>query len=57
MRAVNNVNKTLAPAIVEKNFRLPNDVSALDKFMIELDGTYNKGKLGANAILVCILIR
>ncbi len=47
-KAVNNVNEVIAPALkgIEGT-----DQPLVDKLMIELDGTYNKGKLGANAIL------
>ncbi|MFA5553668.1 MAG: phosphopyruvate hydratase [Phycisphaerae bacterium] len=48
LNAVQNVNKTIAPKIVGMN---PAEQSRIDKLMIELDGTENKGKLGANAIL------
>ncbi len=47
-KAVKNVNTTLAKALVGKDASAQAD---LDKFMIELDGTANKGKLGANALL------
>ncbi|MBP7967022.1 phosphopyruvate hydratase [Candidatus Woesebacteria bacterium] len=47
-KAVHNVNTSIANIL--KN-RSVNDITALDKAMIELDGTENKGKLGANAIL------
>ena len=46
--AVRNVNDLLAPALRGMDVR---DQSALDARMRELDGTANKGKLGANAIL------
>jgi enolase len=46
-KAVKNVNTTLAKALVNKEF----DQRSIDKKMIELDGTENKGRLGANAIL------
>lgn len=49
-KAVDHVNNTLAPALIAKNF----DVTAqneIDKFMIDLDGTENKSKFGANSIL------
>lgn len=46
-KAVKNVNTVLAKALVGKEF----DQRSLDRYMIELDGTKNKGKLGANAIL------
>ena len=46
--AVKNVMKTIAPAIVGMDAAAQ---AALDKRMIALDGTPNKSKLGANAIL------
>lgn len=48
MNAVTNVNTVIAPALLEENGL---DQVAIDNKMIELDGTPNKGKLGANAIL------
>ncbi|MBI5133968.1 MAG: phosphopyruvate hydratase [Candidatus Taylorbacteria bacterium] len=45
--AVANVNGEIAKAIVGKKF----DQASLDKALIALDGTPNKGRLGANAIL------
>ncbi|RKD27503.1 enolase [Caminicella sporogenes DSM 14501] len=47
-KAVNNVNEVIAPEIIGMDAL---DQVAIDKLMIELDGTENKGKLGANAIL------
>ena len=47
-RAVANVNGELAEAVKGID---PADQEALDRAMIELDGTPNKGRLGANAIL------
>ena len=49
--AVENATRVLAPQIIDKNFQLPQDVHKIDAFMIELDGTQDKGRLGANAIL------
>ena len=49
-KAVENVNEIIAPEIVEGEFSVLDQVS-IDKMMIQLDGTHNKGKLGANAIL------
>ncbi|KAF8451498.1 Enolase, C-terminal TIM barrel domain-containing protein [Terfezia claveryi] len=49
-KAVTNVNDIIAPALIEKNFDVT-DQAAVDAFLNELDGTTNKGKLGANAIL------
>lgn len=48
LKAVENVNTEIANAIVGYNVF---DQVGLDKLLIELDGTYNKGRLGANAIL------
>ena len=47
-KAVRNVNEAIAPEIVGFDVKQQADI---DRTMIELDGTYNKGKLGANAIL------
>ncbi len=47
-KAVNNVNEVIAPELI--GFDVTNQVG-IDHVMIELDGTPNKGKLGANAIL------
>jgi enolase len=47
-QAVRNVVKTIAPALIGKD---PLDQVAIDRLMLQLDGTPNKGKLGANAIL------
>jgi len=48
LQAVKNVNEIIAPEI--KGMMVDNQID-IDKLMIELDGTPNKGKLGANAIL------
>jgi enolase len=47
-KAVGNVRSVIAPALTGVDAA---DQRALDRRMIELDGTENKGKLGANAIL------
>ncbi|GAH20635.1 unnamed protein product, partial [marine sediment metagenome] len=47
-KAIDNVNKVIAPEVMGKDVR---DQRKLDKLMIEMDGTENKAKLGANAIL------
>jgi len=47
-KAVENVNSVIAPEIIGYDAL---DQVAIDRKMIELDGTPNKGKLGANAIL------
>lgn len=48
LKAVENVNTTIAKAVENQTFDC---FRALDKALIELDGTPNKSKLGANAIL------
>ncbi len=49
-QAVKNVNDIIAPALIAQGFNVK-DQAAIDEFMIALDGTPNKAKLGANAIL------
>ena len=44
------MNETIAPALIGASLDVK-DQSAVDKFLNELDGTTNKTKLGANAIL------
>ena len=51
-KAVANVNGELSDALLGKGF---DDQRALDTRMIELDGTDNKGRLGANALLAISL--
>ena len=48
LTAVENVNEIIAPEVVGMNVF---DQVGIDNLLIELDGTENKGKLGANAIL------
>jgi enolase len=52
LKAVRNVNDLIAPKIKGLDAR---DQVAIDQAMIDLDGTPNKGKLGANAILAVSL--
>ncbi|HAX97361.1 MAG TPA: phosphopyruvate hydratase [Candidatus Atribacteria bacterium] len=47
-KAVENVNEIIAPEIIGLDAL---DQAKIDKVLIDLDGTHNKGKLGANAIL------
>ena len=47
-KAIENVNDIIAPELIGS---LVFEQNLIDKIMIELDGTSNKGKLGANAIL------
>ena len=46
--AVSNIEKVIAPALIGKD---PFEQRALDQIMLNLDGSANKSKLGANAIL------
>ena len=46
--AIENVNGEIADAITNRDF---DSIDSLDDFLIELDGTLNKSRLGANAIL------
>src|SRR3954467_14155646 len=48
LKAVGNVREKIAPALLNRDFPLQ---SLLDDTLLDLDGTPNKGKLGANAIL------
>ncbi len=48
MRAVNHVNEKIAPRVRGKDAR---NQAEVDQIMLDLDGSANKGKLGANAIL------
>jgi enolase len=47
-KAVENVNTKIAPELIGLD---PRDQESIDALMIEMDGTPNKEKLGANAIL------
>ena len=48
LKAVANANEIIAPRLIGKD---PKEQRAIDNFMISLDGTENKSRLGANAIL------
>ncbi len=48
LKAVQNVNEVIAPELIGED---AGDQIAIDRALIALDGTPNKGKLGANAIL------
>ena len=48
LKAVSNINDDIADALIGQNAM---DQVAIDKLLIELDGTPNKSRLGANAIL------
>jgi enolase len=51
-QAVNNVNTVIRDAVLGKD---ATDQSGIDRLMIELDGTDNKGRLGANSLLAVSL--
>src|SRR5438309_1279939 len=48
LKAVANVNSLITPELLGRE---PRDQEAIDQLMIEMDGTDNKAKLGANAML------
>jgi enolase len=48
LKAVENVNQAIAPELVGYDVA---DQTGIDQLMIELDGSENKSKLGANAML------
>jgi enolase len=48
LKAVKNINEIIAPVLIGKN---PENQKEIDDAMINLDGTENKSRLGANAIL------
>jgi enolase len=49
-KAVKNINTIIAPELIAKGFNVTEQIK-IDEFMLRLDGTENKSKLGANAIL------
>merc|ERR1712168_1157350 len=52
--AVSNINTIIGPALIEKNIDVTNQ-NGVDQMMFAMDGTENKSKLGANAILAVSL--
>lgn len=50
LKAVANINTTIKKELLSGNINIL-EQTTLDNFLIELDGTKNKSKLGANAIL------
>lgn len=50
LKAVSHVNENIAEELLEEGYSVLDQV-VIDKVLIDLDGTQNKGKLGANAIL------
>ncbi|MCH7687487.1 MAG: phosphopyruvate hydratase, partial [Planctomycetes bacterium] len=51
-QAVDNVNEHISDALLDLDVT---DQATIDRVMIDLDGTENKSRLGANAILACSL--
>ena len=52
LKAVENINKKISTSLIGLD---PSDQSKIDKILIDLDGTENKKKIGANAILAVSL--
>ncbi len=52
LNAINNINNIIAPKFIDQNFE---SIDIVDKLLIELDGTKNKSKLGANSTLAVSL--
>jgi enolase len=52
LKAIQNIQKVIAPKLISHD---PRQQAKIDQMMIELDGTPNKSKLGANAILAVSL--
>jgi len=50
LKAVENVNTVIKEAVIDREFESQKE---FDDFLIQLDGTKNKSKLGGNAILSC----
>lgn len=50
-KAVWNVENIIAPALIKSGLRVETDQKKIDQLLNSLDGTKNKAKLGANAIL------
>lgn len=54
LKAIANINDTIAPFLISKNVDVTKQTE-VDQLMLDLDGTENKSKLGANAILAVSL--
>ena len=50
LKAVQNINEIIGPALIARNIDVTKQAD-VDQIMLDLDGTENKSKLGANAIL------
>ncbi|KAL1984225.1 hypothetical protein VTN96DRAFT_9359 [Rasamsonia emersonii] len=51
LMAVHNVQHVIGPVLIEQKFDVRKDLSKIDEFMVKLDSTHSKQKLGVNAIL------
>ena len=49
--AIRNVHEIIGPALIQKHLNPRTDLKQIDRFLQDLDGTPNKARLGANAIL------
>jgi enolase len=49
--AVRHINREIGPLLIKKCFNVATELSKIDGYMKELDGTPNKSRFGANAIL------
>ena len=49
--AIRNVHEIIGPALIQKHLDPRTDLKQIDQFLQDLDGTPNKARLGANAIL------
>jgi enolase len=49
--AISNIQNVIGPNLLESDFRVDTDQKKIDQFLKNLDGTKNKERLGANAIL------
>lgn len=53
-KAIDNINKIITPELLKAGLEVTQQTE-IDEFMIKLDGTENKSKFGANAILGLVL--
>lgn len=51
LKAVHNAQNIIGPELLKRKFDVRRDLAKIDEFMVKLDGTGDKGGLGANAIL------
>lgn len=51
LKAVSNIETIIAPVLLKSGFHVGTDIRKIDSLMREIDGTADKSRLGANAIL------